>query len=823
MRNISTIFRRELNAYFNSAIAYIFIIVFLLISVGLFMTQFFLVSVADMRGFFVVLPLILCVFLPAVTMRLWAEDRKGNTLELLLTFPVKTYELVLGKFFASFVFYVVALLSTITVPFMILFLGDPDVGVFLSQYIGAILLGAFFLSLGLFVSGFCKDQIVSFIVSMLLCFSFFLVGTELTASSIDGWIPGLGSFLRSSLGLLQHFDSFQKGVIDNRDILYFLIGAVIFLGLNGFYLDIRSRPKSKTGFIIICFLSLGIFILINLILVDMPIGRFDTTEGKLYTMSEATKKILSNLDAPVIAKLYISPPDKMPTGLKTLERSIRDKLDEFKVSAKGKFKYKVFHMEAANVVGAGAEESLEKTIEKKGIRPFQVRSVEADEVGVKLVYSALSLAYREKEEEIIPQIIPAGLIDLEYNIISKIYKMALKESPKVALVTPYTERVITPKLKEVLKELPQSEARQLRDDPYEYVPRILEYGGYTVSRIKLTKEQPIPDDTDTLIILEPKDLNERQRFEINRFLVNGGSVFLAVQRYNFTYRPIGATGLSIEPIDQNPRINDLLEQWGIGISKDFLMDTQMDVVTLTGGLLFGIFPLTSPVKIPIQIKVVSEQMNKEIPITSRLSTMLYLWGTAIELNKEKLSQLKLKVENLINSSPQAWTVKYHSGDLTSWDLSLPSKDKMKSYPLAVLVEGQFPNAFKDKEIPKWPKVSDEEESASYEEPKEKLKIEPKPGRMILVGCAQMFTRELIDKGGHLTFFLNSIDALSLGQELIKVRSKQPIDRSLKRISPMAKAGWRIFTTFFIPAILCIIGGLRIFFRKRSKWVYLRTV
>ena len=107
MKNILTIFNREIKAYFNSAIAYIFIIVFLLILVGLYMSQFFLVGNADMREFFFMLPLVLCVFIPAITMRLWAEDRRGNTLELLLTFPVKTHELVLGKFLA-----VVALVCT---------------------------------------------------------------------------------------------------------------------------------------------------------------------------------------------------------------------------------------------------------------------------------------------------------------------------------------------------------------------------------------------------------------------------------------------------------------------------------------------------------------------------------------------------------------------------------------------------------------------------------------------------------------------------------------------------------------------------------------
>ena len=203
--NFMTIFRRELGAYFNAAIAYIFIIVFVLLNGGLFMTQFFLYARADMRPFFSTLPFILSVFLPAVTMRLWAEEKRGNTLELLLTFPVPTRTLVIGKFLASFVFYLAALLGTLTLSVMIKALGNPDVGAMASGYVGAALMGAFFLSIGIFISGLCRDQIVAFILSMMICFGLYLLGTEFLSSSIDGWIPGAGSFLSFFLGVTNHY------------------------------------------------------------------------------------------------------------------------------------------------------------------------------------------------------------------------------------------------------------------------------------------------------------------------------------------------------------------------------------------------------------------------------------------------------------------------------------------------------------------------------------------------------------------------------------------------------------------------------------------
>ncbi|MBI1978163.1 MAG: Gldg family protein, partial [Candidatus Omnitrophica bacterium] len=423
--NLLTILKRELAAYFNSAIAYIFIIVFVLLNGGLYMTQFFLIGRADMRPFFGTLPLVLSVFLPAITMRLWAEEKKGNTLELLLTFPMQTHELVLGKFLASLIFYLVSLVCTLVIPIMLKFLGSPDIGAIVAAYVGSILLGSFFLAVGIFVSGFARDQIVAFILSMMACFMLYLIGTEVFASSVDGWLPGFGSLLGNFVGATRHFDSFAKGVIDNRDVAYFIIGSSIFLVLNGFWLEGRMRPRAKTIFTTAVLICVGIFFMGNLLLAGIPLGRFDLTEGKIYTIAPWTGKLLRELKTPVTAKFYVSPSDKMPTGMKTIEQEVIDKLDEFRIASKGRFQYKIFHMEAANVLPGtqGGEESLEQQLSSKGIRPFQVQSIQADEVGLALVYSAISLAYKEKPEEIIGRVVPDNIHELEYLLISRIHRM----------------------------------------------------------------------------------------------------------------------------------------------------------------------------------------------------------------------------------------------------------------------------------------------------------------------------------------------------------------------------------------------------------------
>ena len=830
MRHILTIFKREINAYFNSAIAYIFIIVFALISCGLFMTGFFIVGSADMRGFFSLLPLILCIFLPAVSMRLWAEDKKGNTLELLLTFPMKTRELALGKFLASFIFYLIALLATLPIPIMVSILGNPDIGSIISGYIGLLCIGSFFLALGIFLSGLCKDQIVAFVLSMMACFGFFLLGTDFAISSIDGWMSGVGTFFKNALGMTQHFIPFEKGIIDNRDLVYFLIGTAIFLILNGFWFEGRLRPKAKTIFTTACFVSTGIFMLINLTLADLPIGRYDVTEDKIHTISEATGSILTGLKTPVIVKLFISSSDKMPTGLKTLERDVRDKLEEFKITSKGNFKYKVFRMDTANVMEQepGDEETLEKSIQKKGIVPFQVQSVEADEVGVKLIYSAISVAYKEKEDEVIPRVTPESVAELEYILISKIYKMTLEKAPKVAMFAPYEERTISPEMMRRIN--PQQQRDTILEDAYEIIPKVLGYEGYEVSRTGLTKDDPIPENIDTLIVIEPKSLNERQRFEINRFLVNGGSVFLVVQQYSFNYTP-EAGGLQVVLMDNKPDANPLLNAWGLGVDEDILMDKEHDVITVAGMQPFGgiSMQMSYPVRSPLHIKVLPEQMDKEISITSNLSSILYLWGNALQIDKDKLIELGLDIDVLFTSSQDSWKIPFQ-GDiqgriqvLDKEDFIMPVSEKRHSFPLAILVEGQFPNAFSGKDMPAWPKDETEEGEESYEKSEKSPAISPAPGKLILIGCSMIFNKQAIGRPGHIDFLLNSIDAITLGEDLIKVRSKRPQERVLGRLSARAKIGWRIFTTFLVPLILCILGGVRLFTRSRLKLSYLKNI
>jgi len=240
-QDISIIFKRELKQYFYSPIAYVFSIIFIVLNASLYMFHFFFFGNADMRAFFSTLPLVLgLVFIPAISMRLWSEDYKLNTIELLLTLPMKTEAIVLGKYLAGLVFYLAGLAGTLTIPILLAILGKPDIGPIIGGYIGAVMLGGFFLAIGIFISGFFSDQIVSLIITSLACGFLVLVGWQYVPMVIDGWIPGLGSFFYNYVGVTRHFNDIERGVIDMKSIVYFLSFTVLFLYLNAKALERRK-------------------------------------------------------------------------------------------------------------------------------------------------------------------------------------------------------------------------------------------------------------------------------------------------------------------------------------------------------------------------------------------------------------------------------------------------------------------------------------------------------------------------------------------------------------------------------------------------------
>ena len=234
--------KRELRAYFRTPLAYVFIVIFVALNgvTAFYFGALFDRGQADMQPLFGFLPWLYLFLIPAVAMRLWAEERKAGTLELLMTLPVSTFDAVFGKFLAAWIFAGIALSLTFPVWITVNYLGNPDNGVIIASYLGGFLMAGSYLAIGGFVSAMTRNQVIAFVIGAAVIFLFMMSGLELVQSAFRGWAPELVIDLVRSFSFLVHYDAIIRGVIDIRDMIFFISIIGVFLFANMVVVDLKK-------------------------------------------------------------------------------------------------------------------------------------------------------------------------------------------------------------------------------------------------------------------------------------------------------------------------------------------------------------------------------------------------------------------------------------------------------------------------------------------------------------------------------------------------------------------------------------------------------
>ncbi|MBX3405875.1 MAG: ABC transporter permease subunit [Phycisphaeraceae bacterium] len=233
VQRMAAVFRRELSGYFVTPVAYVFIVIFLLVT-GLFtfsrdLGGFFERGQADLRPFFVFHPWLYLFLIPAVSMRLWAEERRQGTIELLMTLPIPLWAAIVGKFLAAWAFVAIALVLMSPLWVTVNYLGDPDNGVIFAGYIGSLLMAGAYLAIGSCVSALTRNQVIAFIITVVVCFAFLLPGFGPVTALLSAWAPPRLVEAAASFSFLARFESVAKGVLDLRDMVYFASVIALFL------------------------------------------------------------------------------------------------------------------------------------------------------------------------------------------------------------------------------------------------------------------------------------------------------------------------------------------------------------------------------------------------------------------------------------------------------------------------------------------------------------------------------------------------------------------------------------------------------------------
>ncbi len=343
MKQAIAIARKELSAYFGSPLALIFVGTFLAVTLFTFfwVDKFFARNIADVRPLFRWMPVLLIFLVAALTMRQWSEEQRSGTLEVLLTLPVHRAWLVLGKFLAVIALVALSLALTLFVPITVAILGRLDWGPVVGGYLAALLMAAAYAAIGLFVSSRTDNQIVSLIVTVLLGGVFYLIGTN-GVTGLAG--KTLGEILRA-IGTGSRFESIERGVIDLRDLIYYLSLSALFLLLNIVSLDAKrwSRGPHMAAYrrqvIITVILVAANLIALNTWIFPLAGLRADLTADRAYSLSPVTKDLIRSLQEPLLIRGYFS--ETTHPLLAPLVPSIRDLLQEYKVAARGKIQIEI--------------------------------------------------------------------------------------------------------------------------------------------------------------------------------------------------------------------------------------------------------------------------------------------------------------------------------------------------------------------------------------------------------------------------------------------------------------------------------------------------
>ncbi|WP_374443133.1 ABC transporter permease subunit [Pseudomonas panipatensis] len=242
MKQLPVIFKRELASYFATPLAYVFIVIFLVLS-GVFtfyLGSFYERNQADLNAFFNFHPWLYLFLIPAIAMRLWAEERKSGSIELLMTLPITRFEAVVGKFLAAWVFAGIALLLTFPMVLTVNYLGEPDNGAILAGYLGSWLLAGAYLAIGSCMSALAKNQVIAFILAVVVCFLFIVSGFPLVLDAFSGWTPQWLLDAVASMSFLIRFDAISKGVLDLRDLLFFVSLIAAWLAATAVAVDLKK-------------------------------------------------------------------------------------------------------------------------------------------------------------------------------------------------------------------------------------------------------------------------------------------------------------------------------------------------------------------------------------------------------------------------------------------------------------------------------------------------------------------------------------------------------------------------------------------------------
>ncbi|MDP2339561.1 MAG: Gldg family protein [Deltaproteobacteria bacterium] len=769
MKNILGIARREFGVAFSSPLAYIVVGVFLLVC-GIkffFFPGVFLFQRASYRTFFDWMPAFLAVLAPALTMRLLAEEKKTGTLELLMTLPVRDHEIAIGKWLAATGVIAVGLAFSVVNAFAIAPLAAPDQGFdwgpVAGGYVGTLLLASAFVAVGLFFSSVTKNQVIAFVLATVAC------AVNLMLSFAIVILPESIGEVCQYLSAYYHFESLGRGVIDWRDVIFFVSVTGGFLLLTTGMLTGNRRVGGDARSSSVILLTLGVLVFVNLFAVRMPL-RLDLTRDKMFTLSEATEETMEKLEAPITITAYFT--KDLPPPFSDNARYVKDLLDEYRAHAGDNLSFSFVDPQAdleteadkqvkkdvkRDIFGRQVREKTqtEKDLEALDIQAVELTVLESDQQQKKRAYMGISIRYGE-EKESLPVVQDTS--SLEYDLTTIIRRLTRTKTPVLGVIQGHGEPTPDEGLAKIKGALEQN-----------YEVRPLTLSGET---------SKVPDDVDALLVIGPNTAySEGELNAIDDYVMKGKAAGFFLDRAQVDLR-------TFQPTAVTHGVDALVAAYGLELGTQLVGDAEcasLSVPEKRG-------PFTISRSIPYPFIPTLKSLQGASPLTRGIVGLTLPF--VVPVYPKKIDGVETTV--LGRSSPKSWLedpTPEGIGPQRDWqtaDVALTGP-----YDLVATAKGALPSL----------------DGARKSEAE---------ARVFLVGSSTMLNEQVLGQP-NAALFLNLVDWLVLDPKLLAMRTRGSGDAPFAPdLSDATRNAVKFGCTAGVPALLVLLGLVRWQLREKKK-------
>lgn len=756
MSNVLLIFRKELRSYFDSPSAYVFMVLFLILSGIYVVGNIFLENVASLRLLFDVAPIVMLVFVPAVTMGLISEERRQRTFELLGTRPVLIGEIVTGKLFAAWVLVACTLLPTLLYAIILSMIGSLDWGAVLGGFCGLLLLGGAFVAIGLFASALSDNQVIALIVGSILVSCLFFV---------DKILPFMPASLIGPVEYLSaghHLSSLARGILDSRDIVYYasVIGLFLLLATlaaaREYGQSFREWRQFQLPVHSVRIMLVGTIILLANLVSTVMFFRADLTAGELYTLSPTTKKVLLSLDDDVLVRVYLTA--DLPPPYHNYGRDIRDMLEEYHIYSNGRVQFRFINPVDSTGTAREAAEA--------GIQPMAVKVLKNDRIQTIKAFAGLAFSYADRFETL-PMI--SSVDRLEYDLTSTIKRLRMPTLPTVGILAGHGS--------------PGPESmRKFIDDMVKH---------YRISSVTLADSGASLADVTALLVIGPKvPFDDNEKAVLDQYIMRGGKVAFFVDAMTANSQHHTATRLDLQ-------LDDMFDTYGWNINNDLVVDNRCVNVGLdigSGSVVQGepgpnpFFPLVT-------------DFNKNMPAVAQLPSIVLPYTSSIDVRLASVRGVDASV--VASSSPQSARLSGDDIDISTSRVMSQVAFNEERIPLAATFEGSFKSAVGTLK------------SKPGKNPVGRPASKSVRTRMVVIGDGDFLVDGITRDFNNTTFALNLVDWLVDETGAGTIRTREVAPPPLDEMSDEARMGVK-YLAFVGPPALVIIGGLFRLAMKASR-------